>query len=71
MHIFDELKNSEIQHLIDERIHSQRDREIMKYKLIDNRTAEWIADKFDMNFRTVQRIIARNKKMLSKVYKKP
>ena len=71
MHIFDELKNSEIQHLIDEHIHSQRDREIMKYKLVDNRTAEWIADKFDMNFRTVQRIIARNKKMLSKVYKKP
>jgi hypothetical protein len=71
MHIFEELKNSEIQHLIDENIHSQRDREIMKYKLIDGRTAEWIADKFDMNFRTVQRIIARNKIRLSNVYKKP
>ena len=71
MHIFENLTNSEIQKLIDEYIHSQRDREILKYKLIDDRTAEWIADKFDMNFRTVQRIIARHKIRLSNVYKKP
>lgn len=31
----------------------------MKYTLIDGQTAEWIAEKYDMNTRTIQRIIAR------------
>lgn len=56
---FDNLPNSQIQHLIDEYIHSKRDREIIKYTLIDGHTAEWIAEKYDMNTRTIQRIIAR------------
>lgn len=56
---FDNLPNSQIQHLIDEYIHSKRDREIMKYTLIDGQTSEWIAEKYDMNTRTIQRIIAR------------
>lgn len=56
---FDNFPNSQIQHLIDEYIHSKRDREIMKYTLIDGQTSEWIAEKYDMNTRTIQRIIAR------------
>ena len=56
---FDNLPNSQIQHLIYEYIHSKRDREIMKYTLIDGQTSEWIAEKYDMNTRTIQRIIAR------------
>lgn len=56
---FDNLPNSQIQHLIYEYIHSKRDREIMKCTLIDGQTAEWIAEKYDMNTRTIQRIIAR------------
>lgn len=56
---FDNLPNSQIHHLIDEYIHSKRDREIMEYTLIDGQTAEWIAEKYDMNTRTIQHIIAR------------
>lgn len=51
--------NSEIQHIIDEWIHSQKDREILHLRLIDGLTIEELAERFDRSPRQMQRIINR------------
>lgn len=54
-----EYTNSEIQHIIDEWIHSQKDREILHLRLIDGLTIEELAERFDRSPRQMQRIINR------------
>lgn len=49
--------NSEIEALIDEYIHSERDRNLMKRRLIDGITQEKLAEEFDLSVRQVQRLI--------------
>lgn len=49
--------NSQIEHLIDEHIHSQRDRALMKRRLIDGITYEALAEEFDLSVRQTKRII--------------
>lgn len=44
----DDITNSEIEHLIDEWIHSERDRKILKRRLIDGICYEPLAWEFDM-----------------------
>lgn len=51
--------NSEIQHIIDEWIHSKKDREILHLRLIDGLTIEELAERFDRSPRQMQRIINR------------
>ena len=51
--------NSEIQHIIDEWIHSQKDREILHLRLIDGLTIEELSERFDRSPRQMQRIINR------------
>ena len=51
------LTNSEIAELISEYIHSERDRYIMKMKLIDGYTYEKIAEIVDMSPRYVRSIV--------------
>lgn len=51
------LTNSEIAELISEHIHSERDRYIMKMKLIDGYTYEKIAEIVDMSPRYVRSIV--------------
>lgn len=51
------LTNSEIAELISENIHSERDRYIMKMKLIDGYTYEKIAEIVDMSPRYVRSIV--------------
>lgn len=59
-----DLPNSQIKELIEENIHSKRDREILYLKLIDGQTYEWIAEKFNMTPRQIQHIVYNNIKAL-------
>lgn len=51
------LTNSELSERIDERIHSERDRRIMRMKMIDGLTYERIAEIIEMSPRHVKRIV--------------
>lgn len=53
----DNISNSEIAHLIDEWIHSERDRKILKRRLIDGICYEPLADEFDMFVRQMKDIV--------------
>ena len=55
-----EISVSELSHLIDEWIFSERDRAIMKRRLIDNITYEKIAEEFELSPRRVSTIIYKN-----------
>ena len=53
----DNITNSEIDRLISEYIHSQRDREVLHLRLVDGLTYEKIADKMDMSVRQIKNIV--------------
>lgn len=52
-----EYTNSQITALIDEHIHSQRDRAILKRRLIDGICYEPLAEEFDLSVPQIKRII--------------
>lgn len=52
-----EYTNSEISKIIDECIHSERDRAILKRRLVDGIKYEKIAEEFDLSVRHVKKII--------------
>ena len=64
MQYYDSLTNSELSERISERIHSQRDRDIMRYKLIEGYTAERIAEIVCMSPVQIYRIVKRCKKLI-------
>ena len=49
--------NSQIERLIDEYIHSERNRKILKRRMIDGVTFEKIAEEFDMSDRQIKNIV--------------
>ena len=59
----DNISNSEIEHLIDEWIHSKRDRMILKLRLIDGltymQTSDYLYDheKIDLSERQIKNIV--------------
>ncbi len=53
----DELTNTEISRRIDERIHHERNRRILKRRLIDGICYEPLAEEFDMSVRQVKNIV--------------
>lgn len=57
MHSYEELSNSEIRRLIDEWIRSERDRDILKRRLLDGITYERIAEEFNLSVRQTKNII--------------
>ena len=61
-----QLSNSHINSLIDEWIHNERDRKIMKRRFIDGVTYEKIAEEFDLSVTQVKTIIYKTKKELIK-----
>lgn len=61
-----EYSNSQISALIDEWVHSERDRAIMKRRLIDGLTHERLAEEFDISVRQVKRIIYKHMDVLSR-----
>jgi hypothetical protein len=63
-----EYSNSQISEVIDEWIHSKRDREIMKSRLIDGLTHEKLAEEYDMSVRQIKRIIYKNMDIISRYF---
>ena len=53
----DDISNSEIEKLINEWIHSERDRRILKRRLIDGICYEPLADEMDMSVRQIKNIV--------------
>ena len=60
------MKNSEISLLIDEYIHSERDRKILKRRLIDGICFEPLAEEFGYSVRQIKRIVYRAEDKLFK-----
>ena len=59
-----EYKNSQMQELIREYIHSERDREILSRRLIDHETYQDLAEDFDLSVRHVGNIVRSGKRIL-------
>lgn len=54
-----ELTNTEIERRISEYIHSERDRKIMRLRLIDGLTYERIAELIEMSVRQIKNIVGK------------
>ena len=52
-----QLTNSELAELLGEHIHSERDRQILKLKLIDGYTYEKIAEIYEMSPRYIRSLV--------------
>ena len=59
-----EYTNSEIAKVIDEYIHSERDRKLLKRRLIDGICYEPLAEEFDLSVRQVKSIIYKCEEVL-------
>lgn len=66
-----EYSNSDIDHYIDEYIHSERNRRILKRKLIDGITYEALAEEFDLSVTLVKKIVLKGMDTLLKYIKRP
>ncbi len=51
------LSRTEVDHLIDEWIFNERDRQILKRRLLDGRTYEQLAEEFDLSTQRVKTIV--------------
>lgn len=63
---YDDVSNSQIEQAIDEWIHSERDRKILKRRLIDGICFEPLAAEFDMSVRHMKTIVSRAEAKLFK-----
>lgn len=61
-----DIKNSDIANAIDEYIHSERDRKILKRRLIDGICYEPLADEMDMYVRQIKNIVSKAEAKLFK-----
>ena len=55
---------SEVMALIREHVHNERNREILKRRLIDGRTYEQLAEEFDLSTSQVKRIVYKAEKVV-------
>jgi len=62
----DDVTNSQIAHVIDEYIHSERDRDLMKARLIDGICFEPLADRFNLSVTQTKRIVYKLEKRIFK-----
>lgn len=62
----DELTNSQIAYMIDEYIRSERDRRILKRRLIDGICYEPLAEEFDLSVRQTKSIVYKAQEKLFK-----
>lgn len=60
------LSRSEIEHLIDEWIFNERDRAILKRRLLDGLKYEALAEEFDMSVRRTKSIVYKSQERLFK-----
>ena len=61
-----EYSNSGMILLIDEYIHSERDRKILKRRLIDGLTYESLAEEFDLSVTQIKRIVYKGEDIIFK-----
>ena len=59
-----ESTNSDVERLIGEYIHSDRDRQILKRRLIDGITYDNLAEEFNYSVRQIKRIVYRLQNVL-------
>jgi len=59
-----EYSNSEIEKAIDEYIHSERDRKILKRRLIDGICYEPLAEEFSLSVRQIKKIVYKQQEKL-------
>jgi DNA-directed RNA polymerase specialized sigma24 family protein len=65
-----EYKNSDIANLIDEYVHSERDRAILKRRYIDGICYEPLAEEFDLSVRQIKNIVYKHETILLKELKR-
>lgn len=63
---FDDMSRTEIEFLIDEWIHKERDRAILKRRLLDGICYEPLAEEFDLSVRQVKSIVYKAEERLFK-----
>ncbi len=63
---FVDLSRSDVEHLIDEWIFSERDRAILKRRILDGICFEPLAEEFDLSVRQVKTIVYRSEKTIYK-----
>lgn len=61
---FMEYTNTRITYIINEYIHSERDRRVLLRRYVDGVTIERLAEEFDMSVGGIKLILSRNKKTL-------
>ena len=61
-----EYTNSQIDRLINEYIHNQRDRAILKSRYIDGLTYEALSEKYDLSVKQIRNIILKSEMVLFK-----
>lgn len=66
MHDYTEISNSKICACIDEWIKSERDRRILKRRLIDGICFEPLAEEFDLSVRQVKSIVYKSETIVFK-----
>ena len=59
-----EYSNSQVDHLINEWIHNERDRKILHRRLIDGVRFEPLAEEFDMSVRQVKNIVSKGSTLI-------
>lgn len=59
-----DIPRSEWERLIDEWIFNERDRAILKRRLLDGKTFEQLAEEFDLSTQNIQRIIYKSQNKL-------
>ena len=64
------MSRSEISYLIDEWIFSERDRKILKRRLLDGICYEPLAEEFDMSVRQIKNIVYKGEQRIFK-HRKP
>ena len=64
MHDYNDISNSELSEYIDEWIKSERDRKILKRRLIDHICYEPLAEEFNLSDRHIKTIVYKNEDLL-------
>ena len=59
-----EYLNSQVSYLIDEYIHSERDRAILKRRLIDGICYEPLAEEFNLSVRQIKHIVYKGQEII-------
>lgn len=63
-HVLPDISTSEMQRLIDEYIFNDRDRKILKRRLIDGVCFDPLAEEFDLSVRQIKNIVYRSEQRL-------